>query len=170
MATNVQYFAEVGFAMSDDNPVSKQPKISVWRQRIKTVSAQAYIAAADDAARAATAVGVLFAAVDAMSNGTKMTYGVHLIIEDGSVAPPASDDGIYPFDKFAYSYKAAFDNYQGTIPGRNMGAVFIESDGISIVIGSGAQTQTADFITALEAVALGKNNNTIDVTRMFVVS
>jgi len=170
MATNVQYFAEVGFAMSNDSPVSKQPRISVWRQRVKSVSAQAYIAAADDAARAATAIGVLFAAVDAMSNGTKMNYGIHQIIEDGSVAPPDPDAGIYAFDKFAYAYKASFDNYQGTIPGRNMGAVFLESDGVSIVIGSGAQTQTADFIAALEAVALGKNNATIDVQRMFVTS
>jgi len=171
MATNPQYFLNVGLAMSNDNPVSKQPRVSVFRCRISTASAQAYIAAADDAARAATPAGVLMAAVDALSEGTKLSYGISYEIEDGSVAPPASDAGVYPFDKFAVSYKAGFDNYQVTIPGRNLGGVFVESDGISIVIDpADAQVQTTNFINAFEAIALGKNAVTADVTRMYVVS
>jgi len=170
VATELQYFVEVGLAMSNDNPVSKQPKISTWRHRVTAASAKAYFAAADDAARAASDVGVLMAAVDALSEGTKLTYGVRLEIIDGSVAPPDTDAGVYPFDKFAVSEKAGFDHYQNTIPGRNMGGVFVESDGVSIVIGSGAQTQTSDFIDALETVGLGKNGSAVNVERMFVAS
>lgn len=163
MARQLAAYVNVDFLMSNINPASKTPVIGRFTQRISQVSAQSYVAAADAAARAATTVGVLIAKASDLTNGVFLSADVKYgEIEDTAVAPDISD-GVFRFDKFAFKYDAGLKNYQVSIPGRDMGAVTLESDGISLLLTDGAAVQ--DFVDALTAIGLGDNGHVIDAVK-----
>jgi hypothetical protein len=74
---------------------------------------------------------------------------------------------VYSFDKFAFKWDAGLGNYQISIPGRDMGAVTLESDGVGIDISAGA---AAAWVTAFVTIAVGDNGANADaVLRGFVL-
>lgn len=167
LATKAEYRLNIAYMMSNTNPKSGQPQISTFSSRIKTVSATAYFAAADDAARAATTVGALITATNALTKGVPKSWGVGLAVVDLAAVPPSPGADAYAFDKFAVAILAAGENSQLTIPARKMSAVTIETNGIDVELADGAAV--ADFVDALETVGVDEDLNIETVQRMFVV-
>jgi hypothetical protein len=167
MATKAEYRLNISYMMSNINPKSGKPAISTFSTRIKSVSAAAYFAAADDAARAATTVGALITATNALSKGIPQAWGVGLSVFDLAAVPPSAGADAYMFDKFAVALLAAGENSQLTIPARKMSAVTIETNGIDVELADGAAV--AAFVTALETVGVDEDLNAETVQRMFVV-
>lgn len=164
MALKDFYFAHVTLGMSNK-------KAATWRQRITTAAGQAYINAVTQTLKDGTAAGLLMLSVETLSKGTLIKKGVTLETLDDAADYPAPDAEAYAFDKFGASYAAGFDNYQNTIPARDMAEVFIESDGIHIAISGGSATSAVtDFVSRFNAVALGKNDAPAVIDEMFVVS
>lgn len=167
MAEKLEYRLTVSYYMSNTNPKSRRNTIANFACRIKAVSAQAYLAAADTAARAATTVGVLITATNLLTIGIPAAWAVALHVVDLAATPPEPDDFVFSFDKFAASLVAAGENSQITIPARNDGVVTVESDGVSLDL---TDTQVAAWIAAFEAIALDEDLNSPTVNRMFVTS
>jgi hypothetical protein len=164
MALKDYYIAKVALGMSNK-------KISTWEQRVTAAAGNAYIGAVTQTLKDGTPLGQLLLSVEDLSQGTLISKGVELKTLDDAADYPASDAGIYAFDKFGTSYSAGFDNYHSTIPARDMAAVNVGPDGITLIIsGAGATTQTTDYVARFNAVALGKNDGAATVTEMQVVS
>jgi hypothetical protein len=158
------YVASVHLGMSNK-------KVSVWQQRVTSAAGNAYIAAVTQTLKDATALGQLLLSVEDLSDGTLISKGCSLQTFDDAADFPASDAGIYAFDKFGTSYSAGFDNYHNTIPGRDMDVVAIGPDGITIIIsGAGATTEVTQYVSRFNAVALGKNDGAAVISEMQVVS
>lgn len=166
MTRQLRAYLEIDYLTSEISPKTKTPVIAQVSYRISQVAAQAYVAAADAAARAATSVGALITATDNLSLGVfdsaRVRYGE---IEDTAVAP-AADSGVYRFDKFAFKYDANTKNYQVSIPCRDMTAVELESDGVSFDITASAASA---WVTAFEAIGLGDNGYAPNVRNGFVL-
>jgi hypothetical protein len=168
LATATEFRLVISYLMTNLNPVSKRNKIANFSTRVTGVSGKAYIDAADTAARAATTVGQLITATNALTLGIPQKWGVHFEEVDLAAVPPASSAGAYPFDKFAASLLASGENSQVTIPARKDSAVVFESDGVSLVLDDGAAVE--DWISAFETVALDEDLHAPNVERMFVTS
>lgn len=168
MATHVETVLVIDYLMTNENPKTRRNKIATFTTRVTQVSGQAYVAAADHAARLATTIGDLITATNALSIGVMKSAGiVYRDVDDAAVAP-SSSAGVYPFDKFAASLVAAGHNSQITIPARKDSAVTFESDGVSLVLADGAAV--ADWVAAFQTVALSEDLAAPNVERMFVVS
>lgn len=167
MAEKLEYRLNISYLMSNINPKSRRNQIANFSTRVTAASAKAYMAAADSAARAATGVGALITATNALSLGVPQDWGVNVSIFDTAAVPPSAGADAYAFDKFAVSLVAAGENSQLTIPARNMSAVVIETDGVSVELADGANV--AAFVTALETVGVDEDLNNETVQRMFVI-
>jgi hypothetical protein len=167
MAFKAEYRLNISYMMSNINPKSGKNQISTFSTRIKTVSAQAYFAAADETAREATTVGALITATNALCKGVPQSWGVGLGVFDTAATPPSAGADAYAFDKFGVALIAAGENSQITIPARKMSAVTVETNGIDIELADGAAV--ADFVSALETVGVDEDLNNETVTRMLVL-
>lgn len=79
--------------------------------------AKAYFAAADEAAAAATAVGLFLTRFRAASAAVCIGFGVrNRTYDDVLVNPPLPDDDIYNSDKLTIGYAGGINNYVLTIP------------------------------------------------------
>lgn len=122
--------------------------------RVNQADAEAWLDAADAAARAATQLGVFFDAVAALSNGTIDERGVTKYEVDTTVGYPAvQDPPIFIMDKYAFNYESVGTVRQQifTIPCR--GNAVPASDGVTLDLADGGVVQ--DFVTAFEAVVVG---------------
>jgi len=145
-------------------------KITPVEFYVSAADAVLYLEAAAGAARAATDVGVLIAAAFGLSDGTLMSQGVRLVQEDDTaVFPPASAE-VYNFDKLATSYQAGFKNYSQSIPARDMAAVTVESDGVTVIIGASGSGEVQAFEDAFNDTALGENGASATLRKMYVRS
>jgi len=165
MATVIRHVVTASFYDS-------RAKTAVVSFFISAANAAAYIAAADDSARAATQVGLLIAAIAALTidNGpVKVSINTEYL---NSTAIPPVDNAAYNFDKFATTLKdeSVVRNLTYTIPGRAMEAVALAPDGVTVIIdsGAGATTQTTNYIDALIATALSDTGGALIPTRMYV--
>lgn len=142
-----------------------------FRIRVNSTDGQAWLEAADPSARAATDIGVMFGKVMALTALNLEKSSVTLEDTDDAFAFPAPDSNIYGFDKLATQLKAGLKNYTLTIPGRDDAAYNVSPDGLTVLIdGAGASAATTEFITALEAVMLADNGDTVNVQGMRVAS
>jgi hypothetical protein len=158
------YFGKVELGMSNR-------KSSTWMARLVPSAAQLYINEVTQTLKDATPVGQLFLSVEDLSRGTLISKGVELKTYDDAADYPLPTLGVYAFDKFGTSFAAGFGNYQNTIPGRDMAAVALGPDGITILIaGTGATTQVTQYVSRFNAVVLGVNDAAAAVTQMLVVS
>jgi len=144
--------------------------ISVVEFNVSAADAALYLAATAGAARAATDVGVLLAAAFGLSDGTLMSQGVRLVQEDDSAVFPPSSAEVYNFDKLAAAYQAGFKNYSVSIPARDMGAVTVESDGVTVIIGASGSGQVQAFEDAFNDTALGENGSAATLRKLYVRS
>jgi len=169
MATVQTSYLERSWFMSNTNPKTRRQKVATVRWRVPEVVINNYLAAADDAARAATAAGVLVAAADALTLGIPLRVTVGSDFVDNAAVPPDADQFVFPFDKFGISFRADGENYVSSIPARDDSAVTMSSDGISVIITSpGFSAQIDDFITAFEAIVLSEEGAAATITQITI--
>jgi hypothetical protein len=159
---------QISTYMSDLNPKTKTNKVSSTKFRITAASATAYNAAADDAARAATAVGDLITAYEELTLGVTKSVTVGFVYEQ-NLAPPAADTFAFEFDKFLLSMRdtVTSDPVKTSIPARNDAAIVIQSDGTSVSI---ADPDMSTYVDAVEAIVLSGDNNAVQVLRASISS
>jgi len=170
MATVQENFIERSWFMSNTNPKTRRQKVATVRWRVPEVVVTNYLAAADDAARAATAAGLLIAAADALSLGVgdKVTVGSAFV--DNAAVPPAPDDFVFPFDKLGISFRADGENYVSSIPARNNANVSLGNDGISVILGASGTAEVQDFVTQFESIVLSEENAAATITQITITS
>jgi len=170
MATVQENFIERSWFMSNTNPKTRRNKLATVRWRVPEVVVTNYLAAADDAARAATAAGLLIAAADALSLGVGVRVTVGSAFTDQLAVPPDAADFVFPFDKFGISFRADGENYVSSIPARNDANVTVGSDGISVIIDGTATAEVQDFITQFESIVLSEEGAAATITQITITS
>lgn len=128
---------------------------------VPEATAKLYFAAADKAARDATAVGQLFAAVKLCMSGSEVSRKVW--VQDLTAPVTNVADDILRGNKIAVGYQAAGRNYTFTIPTRNASSYTQKTDSIEIDLG--AAGDFADFVTAFNATCLSVNGTGATVTK-----
>jgi len=144
------------FLMSNKNPKSRRPQVATVEHYVAAADVTTYNAAADDAARLATDLGIFFAAEAALTDGVVLKREVGFAYVENAAIPPTISAGVYPFDKFGISFQADGEYYVSSIPARNMDAVVIASDGITVETGAGASSETEDYIAAFNTTVLSE--------------
>jgi len=125
---------------------------SSYTVRITAAAAQAYAAAVDATARAATTIGVLIAAVDALTNCTVTTRGIVYVERDNAAV--AASTGVYRGNKFVTGFSGSGRNFVTSLAGRNEEVVNL--NGLDVVI-IGGSLATTNYVAAFNAVALDIN-------------
>jgi len=138
------------FLMSNTNPKSRRQKMATVEHYVPVAAVTAYNAAADDAARAATTIGVFFDAEAALSLGVVKKHDVGFSYVDLAALPPAANEKVYPFDKIGVSFTADGEYYVSSIPARDNDAFVVGPDGITILIETGSAAE--DYVAAFNAV------------------
>lgn len=168
MATLQENALSISYLMSNTNPDTKSNKLSTIRWRVPEVVVTNYLAAADDAARAATAAGALIAATDALTKGVRKKVDVSSSFVDSAALPPDPVDEVFPFDKFTIGFFADGENYVTSIPARDGSAVTIGDDGVSVTLDDAGAV--AAWVAAFEAIVLSEESGAVTVTRMTITS
>ncbi len=140
------------FLMSNTNPKSRRQKLSVVEHYVSSALVTAYNAAADDAARAATVIGVFFDAEAALSLGVVKKREVGFAYVDNAALPPAANEKVYPFDKIGVSFTGDGEYYVSSIPGRDNDAFVVGPDGVTILVETGSAAE--DYVAAFAAAIL----------------
>lgn len=146
-------------------------KIAIWAMRVGGADAQAWVAAANTAARDATDVGLLIDAVyDVVGSSQPQYRGVHAKAMNDAFIYPSGEAEVYNSNKINISY-STFNaglprNLQITIPQRDPSSYELESNGINIVLDD--TDEIANLVTQLEATALSPYGTAINVTEMTV--
>lgn len=132
-------------------------KLGSFQSRVSLADAQAYCAAANDAARLATNVGILLAAVEVFFEGgdtAVKTRGINFAVDNDAFLPVDIVDDIYNSNKITAHYSSTVlginRSFVVTIPQRNP-ASYTASGGI---LTQGLADATDDFVTALSNVGL----------------
>lgn len=142
--------------------VDSDERTSTVSPYVRIVDAKAFVAAADEAARAATLLGVMADAFYGLTEGTMTKYYVSFGQTTGD-AVPGSGDGIFRGNKIVCHYsEAGADNRFLTIPTRDDAT--LEYSGTSINLNDGGLVEA--FVTAFEAAAVGKNGGAVTVISM----
>lgn len=136
--------------------VDSQKKTSVHSIFVNAADARAFVAAADETARAATDIGVYFAAVDALIEAAPVDRGIRFNTKNDALVIPATDDEIFNFDKLTVGWSSGLDNYSLTIPARDMAAVTVVGRNGDCELATGA-VQT--WIQAFLDVAVSKSGD-----------
>jgi len=164
MALQDTYFAKVTLGMSNR-------KSSTHRVRVNSVQANLYIVEITQLLKDGTALGLYLLSVEDLSAGTLISKGVELATEDDAADYPAANAKVWAFDKLSISYQAGFDNYNTTIPGRDNTKYNVGPDGVTVIAsGAGSTTETSQFVTRFNAVAVGKNNVAAVFQNMYISS
>lgn len=164
MAYVEQFLAQMGFLTSDRKTV-------VVSLRVSEIEGLLWLNQLPGVLRDGTEVGLLFQAIQGMTNATLLYEGVQRHAVDDAVDYPAPSAEVYSFDKFGVSFKSGLDNYNFTIPGRKMSVVVPEADGVTIPIsGAGASAEVLALVAAVNDVVLAKNGGDAVVTGLKVVS
>lgn len=135
---------------------------TTWRVPIAT--AKTYLAAADRAARDATAIGLLFAAFLQCTLSSMQSRRVYILDKDAPIAPIA--DTVLRGNKLVVGYESGGKNYTFTIPARD-GTAYTQNPN-EPTVDITAAGDFADFITALESTVVGPNNIAVDVTKAYL--
>lgn len=164
MATVLRHY--LNLAVGDS-----REKLTPVQLRISEADAQAYMTAVDDAARAATAAGLLAAAIEGVTAGTVWSKGVSISVLDDTAIFPTDNADVYNFDKILVGLKAGLERSHFTIPSRDGTAYTVGSDGVSIILTDPGRTAAvADLITQVEATVLNKQGDAVTLERAEVVS
>lgn len=137
---------------------------SVVQVYVPLATAKLFWAAADKAARDATAIGVLFAKLAAVTAGVIQSTSVTLIDETAPISIPA--ETVLRGNKLVLALASGTDVYRLSIPARDATAYTPKAD--SIEVDFAAAGDLADFISQLETVSIGKNGLSQDVIKAYV--
>lgn len=129
-------------------------KMSSVEARVSAVDAKAWIAAADQTARDATAVGTLLSAFfTLMMSSQYYAKGVRSEMVNDAFVYPTPDAEAYNSNKLKISYKTSLNglprNLEFTIPQREASSYTLESNGINVSLT--AQTDIPDLIVQILA-------------------
>jgi len=159
--------------MSDKLPGKPVNKTSTTEHYVSAASAAAYIAAADDAARAATDVGELIEAENALTLGVTLKVEVTTAFVDSLAFPPGVDDMAYAFDKIGVSFRADGESYVSSIPARvkDNDVLGVSGDGINInFVTPLATAEVLAYVEAFNTVVLSEEGAAVTITGMNVRS
>lgn len=143
--------------------------------RVDATDGKAYVAAADTAARAATKVGLLLAAVIDVMNATlggtgEVEHGVKSGFKNGSYAPFNPLSEIFNSNKLniIYSTNNAGVPAQGgfSIPQRDPSEYVMESNGINVSLADGAAIE--ELVTQIEDTVLSVYGTAVTVLEITV--
>jgi len=156
----------ISIYMSELNPKTKTNKVSTMSLIVTSASVNSYNAAADDAARAATALGEMIVSLENLTKGVLKSIDVGYTYEQ-NLAPPAADTFALDKDKFLVSSRDTVnsDPVKLSIPARNDDAIVIESDGVTVDI---TQPDMSEFVADYEAIALSGDLNAVQVLRAVI--
>lgn len=139
-----------------------------WSVFISEANAKLYVAAADQAARDATAVGTLLTRTRALSRLHVLDYGVRYLHREDTTVKPTDEE-------YLRGNKAVFmmtglggAARKNSIPGRHMGNIQAQpSNGLMvIVLDDGASV--ADWVTSMEAVGLDQYGGALTVVQGYL--
>jgi len=133
---------------------------------VTEASAQLYFAAADEAARALTTVGVLMTRLIAMQSGFITDKGLTLVeINDAEFTNPA--DTVLRGNKLNVGLHAGIKNPVFNIPCRAPTAFTQKDDSLDCKLDT--PVAMTNLITAYEAIGVDSNGNAATITRVTVV-
>lgn len=132
--------------------------------RVPEATAKLYFAAADKAARDATAIGLLFAGFLTLTKGVEESRSVTVRDETSPLVYP--DEDVLRGNKIVVGYLTGAQVAKITIPARDGTAFTQKEDSIEIDIT--AAGDFADWITLFEATALGPNGLAVDVFKAYL--
>jgi len=139
-------------------------RASTIQFRVPEATAKLYFAAADKAARDATAIGLLFAAFLTLTGATEQMRSVTVQDEAAPVSYPA--ETVLRGNKIVAGYHSGAGDFNITVPARDETAYTQKENSIEIDIA--AAGDFADWITLFESTALGPNGLAVDVFKAYV--
>lgn len=164
MAEVMAYFAQLTVG-------DRAKKMSTWEMRVAAADAQAWIAAANTAARDATDAGLLIDSVfDVVGSSQYFSKNIVARAMNDAFIFPSGEAEVYNSNKINVSY-STFNaglprNLQVTIPQREASSYELESNGINIVLDD--TDEIANLVTQMNATALSPYGTAITVTEMTV--
>jgi len=146
-------------------------KFATFAMRVIAADAQAWFAAANQAGRDATDVGLLLDAVfDVVGSAQYFSKNVVGKAMNDAFVFPSGEGETYNSNKINVSYSTTNGglprNLQVTIPQRDPSSYELESNGINIVLDDG--DEIANLVTQLETTGLSPYGTAITVTEMTV--
>lgn len=146
-------------------------KVTTWEMRVSNADAQAWAAAANQAGRDATDVGLLLDAVfDIVGSSQYISKNVAFKAVNDAHVWPTGESEVYNSNKINISYSTTNGgiprNLQVTVPQRDPSSYELESNGINIVLVDGDEIEA--LVTQLEATALSPYGTAIVVQEMTV--
>ena len=132
--------------------------------RVPEATAKLYFAAADKAARDATAIGLLFDGFLTCTEGVEEARSVTVRDEQAPVTFPL--DSVLRGNKIVVGYHTGAEDNLISIPARDATAYTQKADSIEIDIS--AAGDFADWITLFEASALGPTGLAVDVFKAYL--
>lgn len=156
------------YLMSNKNPKSRSPQLATVEHFVAAADVTAYNAAADDAARAATDLGVFLAAEQALTSGVLKKVEVGFAYVQDAAVPPTISQKVFAFDKIGIQFQADGEYYSSSIPGRNNAAITMSADGITIDLTDGAAMQ--DYVAAFNTTILSEESVQGTVTNAYIRS
>lgn len=146
-------------------------KIAVFSARISTANGQAWVAAANEAARDATNAGLLIDSVyDLLLSSQQQYKGVHAKAMNDAFVYPSGESEVYNSNKLNVSYSTTLSglprNLQVTIPQRDPASYEIESNGINVVMEDGDEVE--NFVVNFELTALSPYGTAVVVQEITV--
>lgn len=138
MAFTLKYFAQMGF-------MDSRAKATVREFNVSAADAEAWLTAADAAARAATALGVFFANLEAHTDCEILYRRVIKGDVEQAVVAPSSEQATYNYDVFLVSMYDGVNPGSFTIPGRRTAAVDFASNGFEVLWDGEGQQETQDL-------------------------
>lgn len=156
------------YLMSNKNPKSRQPAVANVEHYVAAADVTAYNAAADDAARAATDLGVFLAAEAALTSGVVKKVDVGFAYIQDAAIPPTISQKVFAFDKIGVQFQADGEYYSSSIPGRKNSAITMGADGITIDLADGAAMQ--NYVAAFNTTILSEEGVQGTVTNAYIRS
>jgi hypothetical protein len=133
---------------------------SVVNVRVPEATAKLYFAAADKAARDATAIGLLFAGLLTVTEMVEESRSCYVQDETAPVVLPAT--GVVRGNKAVLLGETGAEGYRLSIPGRKAASYTLKTNSIEIDIE--ADGDFKDFIALLETAALGVGGLAVAIT------
>lgn len=149
--------------------MDSKKKLSAMEFQCSAADAMAYWAAADDAARAATNIGVHAINTQNLSLASLWSIQVKQVHDMAGRVIPIPDSAIYNHDKLTVYYQAGLENYVMTIPARDDNNYVVAGRQGDVVLAPDGTTEVEAFQTSFPGVVLGKNGEIGTVTGMRVV-
>lgn len=164
MAETMYYAVEL--AVGD-----RAKKIAVFEMRVSTANGQAWVAAANEAARDATNAGLLIDAVFDLLLASQQKYKavVARAMNDAFVYPSGEVEA-YNSNKLNVSYGTTSGglprNLQITIPQRDPASYELETNGINVVMEDGDEVE--NLVVNMELTGLSPYGTAVSITEITV--